>query len=155
MWYIIFIIIGFIAGFLLMGHFCEPVLIKEDFRASKYTFNFNYSCKWIRLLQEGKSLAQYFKDNQIDEVAIYGMGALGKRLYEDLQKANVTVAYVIDRDSRLQSEKYMLLSPEAEFPPMDTIVVTAAFEFEEIKTKLKDKTCAKIISLKDIIDEVA
>lgn len=155
MWYIISIIMGFAAGFLLMGHFCEPALIKEDFRANKYTFNFNYSCKWIRLLQEGKSLAQYFRDNQMDEVAIYGMGELGKCLYTDLQKSNVKVTYVIDRDNRLQSPDYTLLSPDSEFPPMDTIVVTAAFEFEEIKTKLKDKTCAKILSLKEIIDEVA
>lgn len=155
MWHIISIISGFIAGFFLMGHFCEPVLIKEDFRANKYTFNFNYSCKWIRLLQEGKSLARYFIDNQIEEVAIYGMGELGKRLYEDLRMSNVKVTYVIDRDKNLQSENYRLLSPESEFPPMELIIVTAAFEFEEIEKKLREKTTAKIISLKDIIDGIA
>lgn len=155
MWYVISVIIGFIAGFLFMGWLCDPVLIGEELRGNKYNFNFVYSCKWIRLLQEGNSLAHYFEVNHVHSVAIYGMGELGKRLYEDLKKAGVTVNYVIDKDTRLQSGNYILLSPEDEFPKMDIIIVTAAFEFEDIKIKLIKKTDAKIISIKDIIDGVA
>lgn len=137
-----------------MGRFCEPALLQEEFRANKYNFNFVYSCKWICLLQDGKSVVQYFKDNNIQEITLYGMGELGKRLYKDLQESGVIVKYVIDRDKKLQNEKYTLLSPEDDFPQLETIVVTAPFEFQEIREALSKKTDAKIISLKEIIDEV-
>ncbi|MCI8377476.1 MAG: hypothetical protein HFH72_03035 [Lachnospiraceae bacterium] len=121
----------------------------EKFKGYYYMLN-----QWLMLKQEGKSLEQYFVDNGYKAVAIYGMGEMGNRLYEELKGSNeVKVEYVIDQNTAAYSE-VKIFGLEEEFPSVDVIVVTATFAYDEIKEALLQKSNALVVSLNDVIYEI-
>lgn len=122
--------------------------------------NFRMANRWLHLRQNKKTLASFFEDNLIESVAIYGMGALGERLYEELRDSEIVVPYAIDRNakfikqsSRNKIEELEILAPNHEtFPDVETIVVTPVQDYWLIVEMLEIKTDATILSLEDIIE---
>ncbi len=54
---------------------------------------------WLTININGKSILEYFEKRNIKEIAIYGYGGLGKRLYQELkQQERVKVKYIIDQN---------------------------------------------------------
>lgn len=107
---------------------------------------------WMKLKQEGKSLQSYFEDNRMKKVAIYGFGALGQRLYEDMKKLDVELAYVIDRNAeniKIDGLKVVTLDHELEL--VDAIIVTPIQFFMDIERDLESRTSADIISIEDVV----
>ena len=123
---------------------------------NRFEIGFNVFGKWLKLKNEGKTLATYFSDNEITTVAIYGMGALGERLFEELRNSEVKVAYAIDRiaDSK-HIEGLKIIGVEDEFNEVDAIIVTPIQDFIAIEEKLEQSTDADIISLEDVVDYCA
>ena len=120
----------------------------------RFKIGFELLACWLLLKQEGKALSVYFEDNLICNIAIYGMGVLGERLYEELKNSEVTVCYAIDRLANLKNRKNIKIynSNENSLPLIDAIVVTPIQDYWTIVNLLEMKTDAAIISLKDIID---
>lgn len=85
----------------------QPKVTSKRFEMGFYIFN-----QWLYLRQKGKQLYLFFEDNQIENIAIYGMGALGERLYDELKDSSISVRYAIDRiaDSKIfQDLKFMVV----------------------------------------------
>ena len=57
-------------------------MLNNEGELTIYEVGFKILNKWLNLNHDGKSLQKYFDDNYIKTVAIYGMGELGKRLYD-------------------------------------------------------------------------
>lgn len=110
--------------------------------------------QWLRVRQEGKTLVEYFKKQGYKTVAIYGMKELGERLYDELQGSDITVKYVIDKNADEIYADVDVITPDEELEPVDVIVVTALYFFDEIEEMLSDKVDYPIISLEDILYEV-
>ena len=120
---------------------------------SIFELGFHIFNKWMKLKHEGKSLQKYFDDNRIKTVAVYGLGALGTRLYEDLSKLDVQVAYAIDRNAaNIQIDGLKIVTLEEELEKVDAIIVTPIQFFYEIEADLEKKSKADIISLEDIVE---
>ncbi len=130
--------------------------VKEpDKGTSPYRFEvgFHLFNKWIKIKNEGRTLEAYFHDNEIATVAIYGVGALGERLFEDLRKIDIEVKYAIDR---IADTKYIeglkIVGIEDELKDVDVIIVTPVQDYYAIEELLEHKTDVDIVSLEDIID---
>ena len=104
--------------------------------------------------QRGKSIKEYLDKNEINSVAIYGMGRIGKRLYQELYQEGIRVEYVIDRNSAQSGFGVRCLLPEDELPETDMIIVTAICDYEEIKDALEPRVMCQLISLEKIIFEI-
>lgn len=115
---------------------------------------YNILNEWLMLKQEGKSLEEYFERNQYKTIAIYGMKELGERLYEELKKSGVKVAYAIDKNADVIYTDLDVITPDENLPEVDVIVVTAVHYFDEIERMLAGKVNYPIISLEDLIYEV-
>lgn len=111
---------------------------------------YNLLIEWLKLCQEGKTLASYFEKNNYKTIAIYGMKELGERLFDELRETGVEVKYAIDRNSAVYAE-IEILNPEEVLPSVDVIVVTAIHYYNEIKETLSKNINCPIISLEDII----
>lgn len=104
--------------------------------------------------QEGKTLAEYFERNHYKTVAIYGMKEFGERLYDELKDTDITVKYIIDKNVDGVYADVDIITPDDEMPPIDVIVVTATYFFDEIEGTLGEKVDYPIVSLEDILYEV-
>jgi ketol-acid reductoisomerase len=106
------------------------------------------------LHNEGKKLEGYFTDKGYQTIAIYGMGELGNRLYEELKDSNVKIKYAIDKNSDSTYSELDVISIEDEMEAVDAVVVTAFFAFDEIKEELEQSIEYPIISIEDVIYEL-
>ena len=110
--------------------------------------------QWLRLRQEGKTLVEYFKQNDYKTMAIYGMKELGERLYDELEGSGVTVKYVIDKNADAICAEVDVVTPDQKLEDVDVIVVTAIYYFDEIEEMLSEKIDCPIVSLEDILYEI-
>lgn len=109
---------------------------------------------WLWLNIGGKSIAEYFISNDIRQIAIYGMGMLGKLLFEELKKQGVNVLYGIDQDCAKEKEFDILIyTLEDDLPEVEIIVVTVDYMFKQIKSRLREKGEYRVVSLKEVIRE--
>ena len=105
---------------------------------------------WFSQEQRGKSLVPYMKKKGYQKVAIYGMAELGERLYYELTKGGLDVAYVIDQSSYVLGE-FELIKPTDVIPKVDVIIVTAEYYFDEVKETLKIDKSTPIIGISTLI----
>lgn len=110
--------------------------------------------QWLRIRQEGKTLVEYFKQQDYKTVAIYGMKELGERLYDELEGSGITVPYIIDKNADSIYADVDVVTPDEKLDPVDVIVVTALYYFDEIEEMLCERVDCPIISLEDILYEV-
>lgn len=110
--------------------------------------------QWLRVRQEGKTLAAYFIREDYKTVAIYGMKELGERLFDELKGSGITVKYIIDKNADAIYADVNVVTPDEELEPVDVIVVTALYYFDEIEELLSQKVDYPIVSLEDILFEI-
>lgn len=110
--------------------------------------------QWLRIRQEGKTLVEYFEKNEYKTVAIYGMKELGERLYAELEGSDIKVEYIIDRNADQICADVDVITPDEKLEPVDVIVVTALYYFDEIEEMLSEKVDYPIVSLKNILKDI-
>lgn len=127
----------------------QPIVSSKRFEIGFYILN-----QWLDLSQRGRKLTPFFDDNLIKNIAIYGMGALGERLYNELKDSEVIVKYAIDRIAFQKNRQDLKIysSEEKTFPEIDAIVVTPVQDYWAIVSFLETKTGAVIISLEDVVN---
>lgn len=109
---------------------------------------------WIQIKNSGKSLADYFKDNLMTQVAIYGLGTIGKRLYEELAKEQLEVVYGIDRNAeKIQVDDLEIKTLDDELSSVDAVIVTP-ISFYEIEKDIYQKmgTDTNVIFIEDVVE---
>lgn len=124
---------------------------EKDARIDKFKTYYNMLNQWLIIKHDGKSLEKYFIDNNYNTIAIYGMGEIGNRLYEDLQNTSVAVKYAVDQNAAGTYTDLEVQGIEDEFAEVDAIVVTATFAFDEIEEELSKKVDFPIISLEEVV----
>lgn len=120
----------------------------------RFVIGFQILSQWLRLKQDGKMLTPFFEDNFIENIAIYGMGVLGERLYQEMQGSRIKIHYAIDKfaASKNKADFKVYGLDEACWPKVDAIVVTPVQDYWSIVELLEKKTDAAILSLQDIVD---
>jgi len=110
--------------------------------------------EWIDILHFGRSAAEYLKEKGYGTVLIYGMGALGRFLLDELQTADMDVPAVIDRNAGKIFADTEVISPDDTFPQADCIIITPLSGVEEIKEMLEKKADCSIISLEELFAQL-
>ncbi|WP_026526290.1 hypothetical protein [Butyrivibrio sp. VCD2006] len=110
---------------------------------------------WIVKKNMGWSIRSFFTDNKISHVAIYGLGALGLRLYDDLEDSGLKIDYAIDQtvtEEKQSMVEFPLLSSSSDsFPQTELIIVTPVQYYWDIVKLLEQKTDIPIVSLEDVV----
>lgn len=143
-----------IAGIVLTVRVKNEEIQKKQKSKDKFKGYYNLLNQWLRLRQENKSLVAFFTENQYKTAAIYGMGELGNRLYDELKDSSVQVKYAIDENTAGAYSEIEVIGPEEDFPEADVIVVTAVFAYSEIEEKLSGRTDIPVVSLEDVVYEI-
>lgn len=129
----------------------KRILMEKQMYIKKNLSMFKLMNEWMRKKQQGKSIYSFFQRNQYRRIAIYGMGDMGERLYDELYGTGIEVAYGIEQQKRGQYRELKILSLEDDLEQVDAVVVTAFYYFVEIAEKIKGIPNKKILDLEDII----
>ncbi|GFI50363.1 putative glycosyltransferase EpsH [Lachnospiraceae bacterium] len=115
--------------------------------------------KWLYLKINGINLASYFEKKKFFNIAIYGMGQLGCRFYEDISSQNIRVLYAIDKNADaifICGIKIITLECELikeYLAQVDVVVVTVTdgFLVNEIEREIKQLKDIPVVSLNEVI----
>ena len=79
------------AGLFILGirYFCRR-------KPNRYFHWYKTLYQWLLVRQDKVEIADYFKENGYQRVAIYGMGELGRLLLKELRDTGIEIPYVID-----------------------------------------------------------
>lgn len=110
--------------------------------------------KWMDIRNEGKTVADYLKENGYRSVAIYGMHYIGENLLEELRDHQIEVKYAIDRNADNITSDVDVFHPEDDLPDADAVIVTAFYYFDEIQDRLQGRVSCPVLSFEDIIYEM-
>lgn len=148
-------IIGAAVGATGVGYLGNKQIAQKAEKVDKFKGYYNMLNQWLIIKQEGKNLSEYFLKNDYNSIAIYGMGEMGNRLYDELKGTDVKVSYAVDKNAHCAYSELEVLDPdECEYKEVDCIVVTATFAFDEIEEKLEEVISFPIVSLEDVVYEM-
>ncbi len=147
-------LLGAAAGAAGSSYFGQKTIDQKTEKVDKFKGYYNMLNQWLLLKQEGKSLEKYFTENGYKTIAIYGMGEMGNRLYDELKNSSVVeIKYAIDKNAAGTYSELDVIDVDDEMDEVDVIVVSAIFAFDEIEEELSAKTDCPIISLEDVVYE--
>ena len=154
--------VGVIIGACVTAYLFKDKVVKiykgeinsEKNMSRKHLDLYMMSNQWVRVHQEGKSIADYLKKKGYRTIAIYGMSYAGDTLLEELKNSSIVVSYGIDKGADGIYSSINIVKPCDELEKVDAIIVTSISYFDEIVAELCVKIDCPIISLEDILYEI-
>lgn len=161
-WYIIGIILvcvlctcigGAISGFYIGHKYCVQ-LINIRKLSNKHLQIIEVYDLWMSLPQN--AIENFLKKKNVGEIAIYGFSYLGKRLYQKLKESDIKIAYALDINPKVKIDGLSIIKPDEMQGDIknETVIVTAIFDFDAIKTKLENMGYTNIISLYELLYDI-
>lgn len=139
-----------------------PQIYKTDFfnkteALNKSNQNYSLALRWIRMMHKKQSLNLFLRDKKFRNVAIYGMGALGVLVYEELRENTfIKNLYGIDKGNPPLPVHIKCFRPyevTEELKP-DVIIITVLWDADNIASELKKDFKADMYSIEKIIEEI-
>lgn len=132
----------------------ETVAAKSDqlIIERRNTYIMHLFDKWLRIKESEKTLSSYFEKKSYKEIAIYGIGMVGKHLLTELECTDVNVIYGIDKQGSQLNFSFPIYKIGMELPKADVIVVTVMHEFDKIYKELRRKYRGSIVSIEEVVD---
>lgn len=129
---------------------------KKDVRLNKFVQYFGLLDRWLWLKLQNKNIKVFFEQNHYRRIAIYGIGEVGNRLYEELcRTSDIQIAYAIDAAPGKGHSQLRVYTPEEPLPPVDAVIVSVDFLFPEIKPMLEEKVSCPVLSIDDVIFNIS
>ncbi|QHQ60685.1 glycosyltransferase [Anaerocolumna sedimenticola] len=123
---------------------------REKFRSNYYTIN-----KWLNLIEKGLRIDQYLISKGYKNIAIYGLGELGRHIYNGFRDSEIIIDYAIDKLKGNYSDiNINVYSLEEKLKPVDVIIVSVIYNFKQIEKELQKKITCPILSFDSIIDDM-
>lgn len=109
---------------------------------------------WICLKEKDIEFSTYFKKYNYQVIAIYGMGKLGKHLYNELKKGDIQVLYGIDKNRNNIDCDLKIYLPNEQIPQVDAVVITIIDQYVEIGELLRRNLKCAMITIEEIVQEL-
>ncbi len=85
-----------------------------------------------------EDLNNYLKRNNIKDIAIYGLGAVGKVFLQISKNLNVNIKYAIDKQKK-QIDNLEVFAPEDKLESVDAVMITLKSHDKEVEDVLKSR----------------
>lgn len=131
-------------------------LFGNNVQYEKTYTNLELCIKWIQMLHKGKSIADFVKKRNDKTVAVYGMGALGISVYEELEKNKNIKIYGLDRGNPIlpsNIRSLRLYEVDDTLRP-DLVIVTVMWDIDSITEELDRLFGCDVHSIQEIIEDV-
>ena len=125
--------------------------LKVSHEFNKVSRLYRMLLQWITLAQKERNISDYLTEKGYKNIAIYGMGDVGKLLFNELKNTPILVKYGIDKNINNIVTGLEIKHPEANLEKVDIMVVTAITYFDEIQDLLSKKIDCPIVNLESIL----
>lgn len=135
----------------------EKTINSEIDAKEKYKAYYFFVAQWMHEKDLGHTIDGFLKQNKINKIAIYGAGAIGKLLYEELEKTSIQTVFFIDKnaeyiDTLFGNIKVYEMNRVSEAPKVDAIIITPFYYYGSIFNALrKIDGEVKILSIEKIV----
>lgn len=123
--------------------------------SGKHLRMFQLMNHWMILKQKKFDIVSYLQQKNYHNIAIYGMNYFGQRLYDELKESCIKIKYIIDKNAANICSDLHIILPNEKIEDVDVIIITAIIYFDEIKKELLEKGNYSIVSLEDMLYEMA
>lgn len=148
---VILYILIFISGVLFATVcFKSRLFFREDL-CNKLGRFYRTLVQWMKLKQNGITLEQYFKDRNIDSIAIYGMKELGQLLYKELKESGINVKYLIDKNADYMFTEIDVYKPDDNLDPVDMVIITVLTHNKSIYDILRKQMDCPMATISDVV----
>lgn len=127
---------------------------RYDALNDKYMPRIKLLNKWLYIRECGISLGAYVEKYNFSSVAIYGMGQLGKHLYQELKEGNIEVKYAIDRRKNITGVNLKIYDMDEAPLSVDAVLIALDYEYQNVVSCLKTRGFERIILLQELLDEI-
>lgn len=107
--------------------------------------------RWTRLLQDKKTVVDFFVANNYRRIAIYGFNYVGETLERELRDSDICVEYIVDRNAEYMYAQERIITPDEILEEVDALVVTVLDNTYKLTDELKKKYGFKIITIEEVI----
>lgn len=125
---------------------------EEDIRYRKSEKALGLAVKWLEVRQNGHNLVEYLLENDMHSIAIYGMAALGRRLYDELVGEDIEIKYLLDKNPGDMEQVFDFTSLDGEKMDVDAVVVTVAGAEKQIVGEIEKRGYRKVVGLSELIN---
>lgn len=130
-------ILGFVGGVFLGTIIRKSNIQEPSEKIEKFKGYYNLLNQWLMIKQQGQNIEEYFTKHNYHKIAIYGMGEIGNRLYDELKDTHITVDCVVDQCNNITGVDLPIYTlNEIDKLEVDAIVVTPIFAFDSISKSL-------------------
>lgn len=100
-------------------------------------------------------LRRIMDDQKLQRIAIYGMGRVGKVIFELFKRNGIEVVYCIDLNKNIELDYTDLRhSIDAMTNDIDAVIVTPEIFFDEIREEIQRKVNCRILMARDLLDNI-
>lgn len=144
---------GIAVGGKLVSDVCEALLKERDKKICRQNGYYNILVRWVMRKIKQEDLENWFIQHNYKNIAIYGIGELGKLFFLDIENTSVNVKTLIDKGVVKNCFGMEVQNPEENLVvDADAIIVTATFAYDAIRKNLVGRNIdIPIISLEDVI----
>lgn len=133
--------------------------LKEYIKSlERYKKMYYFYEQWMGLVNHEKRLSVQLKKKNYMNVAIYGLGAIGRQFIQDLKNTEICIKYGIDRDAKYFKMDGIdvgiticTMEEIAEQERVDAIIVTILGQECLVMRELKKRVKTPIVHMKDIL----
>lgn len=125
--------------------------IKEKSLLEKYANYYFLLDFWMKNIEQGKKISNFFRNRAYKTVAIYGMASLGEHFKCQIE-SDISILYTIDREIvTYRGKQYSMKESIQKLPKPDVVVITPVMEYTNIKQKISAFICTDIVSLEEVV----
>lgn len=108
-------------------------------RKEEYIERISTISRWQENESKGKDFITELKKENVKQVAIYGMGDVGVRAFEKLEKSGIEISYYIDKRGKDYFGELKCFSEARNLPYTDMIIDTTRGLSQEIEEQIKNQ----------------
>lgn len=103
----------------------------------------------------GVDIKRFMADQKLQRIAIYGMGIVGKVIFELFKRNGIEIVYCVDLDKDMELiDTDLRHSIDAMTNDIDAVIVTLEMLFEEISEKIQKTVDCRILMVRDLLENV-
>lgn len=112
--------------------------------------------QWLILIHNGIRLESYFKNRNISNIAVYGMGIYGRHFIREMMSSDVcNVLCGLDRKKINDFKGVPIIQPDVAIDSRVEIIVNTVIYDKVLGKNLERNFGIKVVSLDDIIFEMS
>ena len=100
-------------------------------------------------------IKKFMVNQKLQRIAIYGMGRVGKVIFELLKRNGIEVVYCIDLNKNIELDYTDLRhSIDAMTNDIDAVIVTPEMFFDDIREKIQKMVDCRIFMARDLLENI-